>query len=46
MNNKNELKKIMRSHKEQTKDMALPIFLGYDDNNQPLIVDLAKVGNY
>ena len=45
MNNKNELKKIMRSHKEQTKDMALPIFLGYDDNNQPLIVDLAKVGN-
>ena len=45
MNNKNELKTIMRTHKEQTKDMALPIFLGYDDNNQPLIVDLAKVGN-
>ena len=45
MKNKNELKTIMRSHKEQTKDMALPIFLGYDDNNQPLIVDLAKVGN-
>ena len=45
MNNKNELKEIMRSHKERTKCMGLPIFLGYDDNNQPLIVDLAKVGN-
>ena len=45
MKNKNELKKIMRSHKEQTKEMGLPIFLGYDNNNQPLIVDLAKVGN-
>ena len=45
MKNKNELKKIMRSHKEQTKEMGLPIFLGYDDNNLPLIVDLAKVGN-
>ena len=45
MKNKNELKKIMRSHKEQTKEMELPIFLGYDDNNLPLIVDLAKVGN-
>ena len=45
MKNKNELKKIMRSHKEQTKDMGLPIFLGYDNNNQPFIVDLAKVGN-
>lgn len=45
MKNKNELKEIMRSHKEQTKCMGLPIFLGYDDNNQPLIVDLAKVGN-
>ena len=45
MKNKNELKTIMRSHKEQTKEMELPIFLGYDDNNLPLIVDLAKVGN-
>ena len=45
MNNKNELKEIMHSHKEQIKDMELPIFLGCDDNNQPLIVDLAKVGN-
>ena len=45
MKNKNELKKIMRSHKAQMKDMGLPIFLGYDNNNQPLIVDLAKVGN-
>ena len=45
MKNKNELKTIMRTHKEQTKCMGLPIFLGYDDNNQPLIVDLAKVGN-
>lgn len=35
----------MRSHKEQIKDMGLPIFLGYDDNNQPLIVDLTKVGH-
>lgn len=45
MQNKNEVKEIMHSHKEQIKDMALPIFLGYDDNNQPLIVDLTKVGN-
>ena len=45
MKNKNELKTIMRTHKEQTKCMGLPIFLGYDDKNQPLIVDLAKVGN-
>ena len=45
MKNKNGLKSIMRTHKEQTKCMGLPIFLGYDDNNQPLIVDLAKVGN-
>ena len=45
MKNKNELKTIMRTHKEQIKCMGLPIFLGYDDNNQPLIVDLAKVGN-
>lgn len=45
MKNKNGLKTIMRTHKEQTKCMGLPIFLGYDDNNQPLIVDLAKVGN-
>ena len=45
MKNKNELKKIMRSHKAQMKDMGLPIFLGYDNNNQPLIVDLAKMGN-
>lgn len=45
MQNKNEIKEIMRSHKEQTKDMALPIFLGFDEENQPLIVDLAKVGH-
>lgn len=45
MKNKNKLKTIMHSHKEQIKDMGLPIFLGYDNNNQPLIVDLAKVGN-
>ena len=45
MENENDLKKIMHSHKEQIKDMGLPIFLGYDNNNQPLIVDLAKVGN-
>ncbi len=45
MKNKNELKTIMRTHKEQTKCMGLPIFLGYDDNNQPLIVDLTKVGH-
>ena len=45
MKNKNELKKIMRAHKEQTKDMGLPIFLGYDNNSQPFVVDLAKVGN-
>ena len=45
MKNKNELKTIMHTHNEQTKEMGLPIFLGYDNNNQPLIVDLAKVGN-
>lgn len=45
MKNKNGLKTIMRTHKEQTKCMGLPIFLGYDDNNQPLLVDLTKVGN-
>ena len=45
MKNKNELKTIMRTHKEQTKDMALPIFLGFDEENQPLLVDLTKVGN-
>jgi S-DNA-T family DNA segregation ATPase FtsK/SpoIIIE len=45
MQNKNEVKEIMHSHKEQIEEMGLPIFLGYDDNNQPLIVDLAKVGN-
>lgn len=45
MKNKNELKEIMRSHKEQTLKMQLPIFLGYDDNNQPMIVDLTKVGH-
>ena len=30
MENENDLKKIMHSHKEQIKDMGLPIFLGYD----------------
>ena len=45
MKNKNEIKKIMRSHKKQIEDMSLPIVLGYDENNQPLIVDLTKVGN-
>ena len=42
---KNKIKEIMRSHKEKTKEMELPIFLGYDENNMPLIVDLVKVGN-
>ena len=45
MKNKNELKEIMRSHKKQIEDMSLPIVLGYDENNQPLIVDLTRVGN-
>lgn len=45
MKDKNELKTIMRTHKEQTKDMALPIFLGFDEENQPLLVDLTKVGH-
>ena len=45
MENENDLKKIMRSHKEQIKDMDLPIFLGFDEENQPLLVDLTKVGN-
>lgn len=35
----------MLSHKEQAKEMGLPIFLGYDESNQPLIVDLTKVGH-
>lgn len=41
----NDLKKIMRSHKELTREMSLPIFLGFDEDDQPLIVDLAKVGH-
>lgn len=45
MKHKNELQKIMLSHKEQAKEMGLPIFLGYDESNQPLIVDLTKVGH-
>lgn len=45
MKHKNELQKIMLSHKEQAKEMVLPIFLGYDESNQPLIVDLTKVGH-
>lgn len=45
MKHKNELQKIMLSHKEQTKEMGLPIFLGYDESTLPLIVDLTKVGH-
>jgi S-DNA-T family DNA segregation ATPase FtsK/SpoIIIE len=35
----------MNSYKEQIKGMGLPIFIGYDDNNNPFIVDLTKVGH-
>ena len=45
MKNENDLKKIMRSHRERVSKMKLPIVLGIDSNNKPLIVDLAKVGN-
>ena len=45
MKNMNELQKIMLSHKEQALEMYLPIFLGYDESNQPIIVDLTKVGH-
>ena len=41
----NELQKIMLSHKEQALGMYLPIFLGYDESNQPIVVDLTKVGH-
>ena len=45
MKNKNDLKKIMRSHRERVSKMKLPIVLGIDSKNKPKIVDLAKVGN-
>ncbi len=45
MKNSNELKRIMRSRKELTKRMDLPIFVGFDDENRSQIVDLAEVGN-
>ena len=45
MKNENDLKKIMRSHRERVLKMKLPIVLGIDSKNKPKIVDLAKVGN-
>ncbi len=39
------IKQILKANKEKVAKMKLPIVLGIDSNNQPLIVDLAKVGN-
>ena len=39
------IKQILKANKEKVAKMKLPIVLGVDSNNQPLIVDLAKVGN-
>lgn len=45
MENENDLKKIMRSHRERVSTMKLPILLGIDSRNNLQIVDLANVGN-
>ena len=39
------IKQILKANKEKVAKMELPIVLGIDSNNKPLIVDLAKVGN-
>ena len=39
------IKQILKVNKEKVTKMKLPIVLGIDSNNKPLIVDLAKVGN-
>lgn len=39
------IKQILKANKEKVAKMKLPIVLGIDSNNKPLIVDLAKVGN-
>ena len=39
------IKQILKANRERVLKMKLPIVLGIDSNNKPLIVDLAKVGN-
>lgn len=39
------IKQILKAHKDKVTKMKLPIVLGIDSSNQPLIVDLVKVGN-
>ena len=39
------IKQILKAKKEKAAKMKLPIVLGIDSNNKPLIIDLAKVGN-
>ena len=39
------IKQILKANKEKVAKMKLPIVLGIDSNNKPLIIDLAKVGN-
>ena len=39
------IKQVLKAHKDKVAKMNLPIVLGIDSNNQPLIVDLVKVGN-
>ena len=39
------IKTIMRSYKDELKDMSLPIVLGVGDDYKPMIIDLAKVGH-
>ena len=39
------IKQILKANKEKVAKMKLPIVLGIDNNNKPLIIDLAKVGN-
>ena len=39
------IKQILKAHKDKVTKMKLPIVLGIDSSNLPLIVDLVKVGN-
>ena len=39
------IKQVLKAHKDKVAKMKLPIVLGIDSSNLPLIVDLTKVGN-
>lgn len=39
------IKQILKANKEKVAKMKLPIVLGIDSNNKPLVIDLAKVGH-